>query len=72
VFVHGIPFSVLDGAPLAALLSVAGPVAEARVADPAVAADHVKMAAACKSLDEAQEKIHTLYVRWQELETKRG
>ncbi len=47
-------------------------VAEARVADPAVAADHVKMAAACKSLDEAQDKIHTLYVRWQELETKRG
>jgi hypothetical protein len=47
-------------------------IAEALVADPAIAADHVKMASACKSLDEAQEKIHTLYVRWQELETKRG
>jgi hypothetical protein len=32
VFVHGIPFSVLDGAPLVVLLAAAGPVVEARVA----------------------------------------
>jgi hypothetical protein len=32
VFVHGIPFSVVDGAPLAALLSLAGPIVEARIA----------------------------------------
>ncbi|MCE9620496.1 MAG: ABC-F family ATP-binding cassette domain-containing protein [Planctomycetes bacterium] len=47
-------------------------VAEAKVADPAVAADHKKMAAACKALDAVQDTIATLYARWQELESKRG
>jgi len=47
-------------------------VAEARVADPAVAADHVRMAAACAELEEAQSTVQAMYARWQELESKRG
>ncbi len=47
-------------------------IAEARVSDPVIAADHVKMAAACKALDAAHAKVATLYARWQELESKRG
>ena len=46
--------------------------AEARVADPAVAADHVRMAAACAELERAQSAVQALYARWQELESKRG
>ncbi|MSR44602.1 MAG: ABC transporter ATP-binding protein [Phycisphaerales bacterium] len=46
--------------------------AEARVADPEVAADHLKMAQACTALDEAHATVHSLYARWQELESKRG
>ena len=46
--------------------------AEACVNDPSVAADHVKMAAACKALETAQGVVATLYARWQELELKRG
>jgi ATP-binding cassette subfamily F protein uup len=46
--------------------------AEARVADPAVGADHVKMAAACQALESAQAAVAGLYSRWQELESKRG
>jgi ATP-binding cassette subfamily F protein uup len=46
--------------------------AEARVADPAVAADHVRMAAACAELEQAQSAVQALYARWQELESKRG
>jgi len=46
--------------------------AEAAVADPIIAADHVKMAAACKALGDAQNTVATLYARWQELGTKRG
>jgi ATP-binding cassette subfamily F protein uup len=46
--------------------------AEARVADPAIAADHVRMAAACAELEQAQSAVQTLYARWQELESKRG
>ena len=46
--------------------------AEARVADPAVAADHVRMAAACAELEEAQSAVQAMYARWQELESKRG
>ena len=47
-------------------------VAESRVADPAVATNHVKMAAACKALEVAHTEIATLYARWQELESKLG
>ena len=46
--------------------------AEARVADPAIASDHQKMAAACQSLEAAQAAVAALYARWQELESKRG
>jgi ATP-binding cassette subfamily F protein uup len=46
--------------------------AEARVADPAVSADHVRMAAACAELEEAQSAVQAMYARWQELESKRG
>ena len=46
--------------------------AEARLRDPAIAADHVKMAQACQALDAAHAKVATLYARWQELESRRG
>ena len=46
--------------------------AEASVADPAVAADHPRMAAACRVLEESQAAVARLYERWQELERKRG
>ena len=46
--------------------------AEARLSEPGVAADHAKMAAACKALETAQAAVATLYARWQELESKRG
>jgi ATP-binding cassette subfamily F protein uup len=46
--------------------------AEAKVADPAVAADHTKMSAACEALGSAQDRVTALYARWQELESKRG
>ncbi|NBU42322.1 MAG: ABC transporter ATP-binding protein, partial [Planctomycetia bacterium] len=46
--------------------------AEARVSDPAIAADHQKMAAACADLDRAQAAVAALYARWQELESKRA
>jgi ATP-binding cassette subfamily F protein uup len=46
--------------------------AEASVADPAVAADHPRMAAACRALEESQAAVARLYERWQELERKRG
>jgi len=42
------------------------------VSDPAVAADHTKMAAACKALESAQAAVAALYARWQELESKRS
>jgi ATP-binding cassette subfamily F protein uup len=45
--------------------------AEAKVADPATAADHVKMAAACEALGRAQAEVARLYARWQELESLR-
>ncbi len=45
--------------------------AEAVLNDPAVAADHVRMAAACKELERAQQAVAALYARWQELESKR-
>ncbi|MBM4098576.1 MAG: ABC-F family ATP-binding cassette domain-containing protein [Planctomycetes bacterium] len=46
--------------------------AEARVADPAIAADHAKMAEACRKLEAAQGTVSGLYARWQELESKRA
>jgi ATP-binding cassette subfamily F protein uup len=46
--------------------------AEARVADPATAADHQRMAEACRQLEAAQAAVAGLYARWQELESKRA
>jgi ATP-binding cassette subfamily F protein uup len=46
--------------------------AEARVGEPGIAANHAKMAAACQALEAAQLAVTTLYARWQELESKRG
>ncbi len=44
---------------------------QAELSDPATAADHVKMHAVCDNLHTAQERVETLYARWQELEGKR-
>jgi ATP-binding cassette subfamily F protein uup len=38
--------------------------------EPGVMADHVKLTAAYEALGKAQAKVHELYARWQELETK--
>jgi ABC transport system ATP-binding/permease protein len=38
--------------------------------DPAVAADHVKMAARCREFEAARQKVQALYMRWSELEAK--
>lgn len=40
----------------------------ARVADPAVAADHVKLRDACAQLGRAQQEVERLYTRWADLE----
>jgi ATP-binding cassette subfamily F protein uup len=42
------------------------------MADPATHADHVKMRDVCTRADAAQERVRTLYARWEELESKRG
>ena len=46
--------------------------AEARMAEPAVLADHEKMAAVCTELESAQAEAARLYARWEELEQKRA
>ncbi len=38
--------------------------------DPAMAADHLKMAEACRAYEAAQETVRTLYERWEQLEAK--
>lgn len=40
--------------------------------DPAVLADHKKLADACKRMESAQSAVHTLYSRWEHLEAKKG
>ena len=56
----------------AAILAAEGRVEayQAEVADPAVAADHVRMAEACRKLVEAQAEGERLYERWAALEAK--
>ncbi len=44
--------------------------AESKLADPAVALDHEKMAEACANLGAAQASVAALYARWEELEAK--
>ena len=46
--------------------------AEAAMNDPAVMADHAKMAQACDRLSAAQKAVATLYSRWAELESRSG
>jgi len=41
-----------------------------QVEDPAVAADHVRLRAACQRLETTQNAVDALYHRWQELEAK--
>jgi ATP-binding cassette subfamily F protein uup len=63
----------LDGMEAAiATAEAAVATAEAAVADPATAANHERMARACRDLESSQAALETLYARWQELETKRG
>lgn len=45
---------------------------KARMADPAVAADHVKLQAAWDEVQAAEARVAELYQRWEELEAKRG
>ena len=42
------------------------------MADPATHADHVKMRDVCTRADAAQQRVRTLYARWEELEAKRS
>ncbi len=44
--------------------------AEAALAEPDVAGDHQKMAAACRALEAAHADVAALYARWEELERK--
>jgi len=46
--------------------------AEARLADPAIVADHERMSAACRALGDAHAEVTALYARWEELEGKIG
>ena len=46
--------------------------AHERMSDPAVIADHVKMAQACRDAEAADAQVAGLFARWEELEAKRG
>jgi len=45
---------------------------QARMADPAVAADHVKLQECWSSVQAAQARVAELYARWEELEAKKN
>jgi ABC transport system ATP-binding/permease protein len=45
---------------------------QAAMSDPAVVSDHIKMKAAWESVQAAQERVHHLYARWEELEARKG
>jgi ATP-binding cassette subfamily F protein uup len=45
---------------------------EAEVSEASTSGNHVRLNAACKALEEAQAAVEKLYIRWQELEAKRG
>jgi len=47
-------------------------IAQAKLADPKVLANHEKMTRACHALDEAQGESARLYARWDELEAMRS
>ena len=42
------------------------------MSDPVIAADHAKMRDVCTRADAAQQRVTSLYSRWQELEAKRS
>ena len=44
---------------------------QALMEDPKVLADHVKLREVCKTVDEAQARVQSLYNRWQELEARK-
>ena len=39
--------------------------------DPAILADRHKLTELCEKVDAAQQKVHVLYERWQDLEARR-
>ena len=45
---------------------------KAKMADPAVAADHLKLQAAWQEVQSAEARVAELYARWEELEAKRS
>jgi ATP-binding cassette subfamily F protein uup len=45
---------------------------QARLAEPAVMADHVRLQRECQALEEVQTKIAQLFTRWEELEAKQA
>ncbi len=45
---------------------------QADMSDPAIVADHIKLKAAWEALQAAQESVHRLYARWEELEARKG
>ncbi|MFN7022436.1 MAG: ABC-F family ATP-binding cassette domain-containing protein [Phycisphaerales bacterium] len=51
---------------------LAAAAAESRLSDPAVLADHQKMAEACRAAEAAQAEVARLYARWEELESRLG
>lgn len=46
--------------------------ARARIEDPAVASDPARLAEACTTMEELQQKVDALYERWKELEARKG
>jgi len=45
---------------------------QAQASDPAVIADHARLAAVCEALGRAQQEVDRLYARWAELESMQG
>jgi ATP-binding cassette subfamily F protein uup len=41
-----------------------------RMEDPQVLADHVRLAEACREMESAQQQVHALWARWEELQAK--
>jgi ATP-binding cassette subfamily F protein uup len=45
---------------------------QARMSDPAVVSDHIKIKQAWEAVQAAQEQVHQLYARWEELEARKA
>jgi ATP-binding cassette subfamily F protein uup len=45
---------------------------QTRLAEPAVAADHVEAKAVFDAYEAAQRKVAALYIRWEELEARKA